>query len=311
MSKKTLSNRNNLSPWTIAEIKFVEDNYRKTTSKDIGESLGRSAGAVRQIAGRLGLTKAHPPKWTEEEHSLISMYYDKGEGITLLQSLLPGRTKFAICIQASLLGVTTSQWNTEERQYLAKHYGNTPTHEIAATLGRSILGLRAIVGEMGLGKRSKVICVPWTEEEKEILRTHYVPGAWISRVKELLPERTKGAISVQAQKMGLQESQAWTAEDIEILRKFYSCLGPKVVEKLPHRTRAAIKTQARRLGLKQSRESKAVFRFWGDEEWTLLENSMHLGITEQQATLFKNKTEKSVEKAREQLICIQKINITE
>ncbi|MCU6243895.1 hypothetical protein [Enterobacter asburiae] len=306
MPEKTQSNRNNLSPWTIAEIKFVEENYRKTTSKDIGELLGRSAGAVRQIAGRLGLTKVRPPDWTEKEHEWINMYYDKGKGIAYLKSLMPERTEFAIRIQASLIGVTNPSWSNSDRQYLEMHHGSVPISKIATVLGRSTGSVASMVSKMGLAKRPETTNAPWTEHEIEILRTHYAQGALITCVQQLLPGRTKGAISTQAQKMGIKKSQDWTAEDIEILRKFYSCLGTKVVEKLPHRTRAAIKTQARRLGLKQSRESKAVFRFWGDEEWTLLEKSMHLSIAEQ-ATLFPDKTESSVAKAREQFIFIQKI----
>lgn len=59
---------------------------------------------------------------------------------------------------------------------------------------------------------------------------------------------------------------------------------------------------ARRLGLKKSSESEIGFRPWSDGEWGLLEKNMHLSVDEQQATLFHDRTQRSVEKARGRLL---------
>ncbi|MNN92222.1 hypothetical protein D3C81_2104690 [compost metagenome] len=74
------------------------------------------------------------------------------------------------------------------------------------------------------------------------------------------------------------------------------------MHQLPGRNEVAVRVMARRLGLKKSRESKIGFRPWSDEEWTLLEKNMHLSIAEQQATLFPDRTQRAVEKARERFL---------
>ena len=112
---------------------------------------------------------------------------------------------------------------------------------------------------MGLAKRPETINVPWSEQVLEILWAHYGSGAWITRVQALLPGRTKGAIGVQANKMGIRESQNWSPEEIEILREYYPYPGSEIAKKLPHRTVAAIKTQASRLKIKKFHNRNVIF----------------------------------------------------
>lgn len=257
MSEKTRRGRNHLSPWTVKEMSYLENNYGKFSAQDIGDTLGRSAGAVRGLARKLGLSTPRPPVWPEEELALIRGNYCKG--ITFVHSLLPGRTIYAIRIQASLMGVTNSSWGDEELRYLEAHHGSIPIVGIAASLGRSAKGVADMVRKMGQAKRPETVNVPWTERELEILRAHYGSGAWITRVQALLPGRTKGAIGIQAHKMGVRESLNWSPEEIEMLREYYPYPGSDVAKKLPHRTVAAIKNQARRLGIKKFHNRKTIF----------------------------------------------------
>ncbi|MEZ7799314.1 RNA polymerase sigma factor sigma-70 region 4 domain-containing protein [Citrobacter pasteurii] len=89
-------------------------------------------------------------------------------------SLLPGRSRKAICQQASLAGLTSrSGWSREDKAFLEKHYGNLPTKEIATRLGRSISAVRAAVVKFDLGTGHNV---PWTEAELALMRVHYKKG---------------------------------------------------------------------------------------------------------------------------------------
>ncbi|EAA9928489.1 hypothetical protein A6856_23790 [Salmonella enterica] len=133
-----------------------------------------------------------------------------------------------------------------------------------------------MVKDMGLRKRPKMAKIPWTEQELEILRIHYGAGAWISRVQSLLPGRTKGAISMQAQKMGIKESLGWQPDEISILQKYYPKIGSLVAERLPGRTVAAIKTQAARLGCISRRRMPN--KVWTTEELKRLEDNISLSV---------------------------------
>lgn len=44
-----------------------------------------------------------------------------------------------------------SNWIREEKSFLKKHYGNLPTKEIAARLGRSVSAVRAAVVQLDPG----------------------------------------------------------------------------------------------------------------------------------------------------------------
>ncbi len=132
----------------------------------------------------------------------------------------------------------------------------------------------------------------------EIIRTHYGPGAWISRVQALLPGRTKGAIGLQAHKMGIKKSVSWRPDENLILQKFYHEMGSSVAEKLPGRTIAAIKTQVRRLGLTQ--RSNRSQTEWTPEEIKLLEVNQSMSV-KKIMILFPGKTRYMIENMRKKI----------
>ena len=90
----------------------------------------------------------------------------------------------------------------------------------------------------------------WTEEENNILREYY-PVEGYKEVIDRLEGRTRGAINLQAKKLGIKApDNTWTKEENAILRKYYPVEGIKVIDKLENRTKFAIITQAKKLELK-------------------------------------------------------------
>lgn len=90
----------------------------------------------------------------------------------------------------------------------------------------------------------------WTEEENNILRKYY-PVEGYKEVIDRLEGRTRGAINLQAKKLGIKApDNTWTEEENAILRKYYPVEGIKVIDKLENRTKLAIITQAKKLELK-------------------------------------------------------------
>lgn len=255
MVDKTQRHRNHWTPWSVAEITFVEQHYGQLSAREIGERLGRSANGVARIAQLSGLSRGMPPPWSEEELVLLRTHYT--EGIEYVMSLLPGRSRKAICQQASLAGLTgRSSWSLEDKFFLEKNYGNLPTKEIAARLGRSVSAVRAAVVKFGLGTWKNR---PWTESELMLMQAHYSKG--IDKIKALLPARTREAIFAQAGKMGLTEPRLWQPDEDSLLRAIYPESGARgVKEKLPHRTLPAIKHRATSLGLRSFKRKKRVSR---------------------------------------------------
>ena len=103
----------------------------------------------------------------------------------------------------------------------------------------------------------------WTEEENNILREWYMTEG-LATIKRL-EGRTKGAIQMQANRLGLSLiSKIWTEEENNILREWYPLEGYKVIDRLSGRSKPAIKRQVGRLGL------SLISKIWTEEENNIL-----------------------------------------
>jgi hypothetical protein len=114
--------RNHRSTWTIRELKIVETCYGRESTAAIARRLGRTAAAVRQKAVALGLsgTSIH---WSSQEEEVLRNEYARGEGISHVMTLLPGRTRKTIFQKARMLGITSGRsWTEEECRILAENY---------------------------------------------------------------------------------------------------------------------------------------------------------------------------------------------
>ena len=102
----------------------------------------------------------------------------------------------------------------------------------------------------------------WTEEEIDILRTHYPNEG--KEVASRLPGRTKAACGLKAVELGLRIAPLpWTEEEDRIFRKYYPIEGTKVRFRLPGRTRASCALMANKIGLH-------VVQAWTEEDDNIL-----------------------------------------
>ncbi|WP_149330805.1 MULTISPECIES: hypothetical protein [Citrobacter] len=190
-------------------------------------------------------------------------------------------------------------WTVKDLSFLENNYGTMSVAELAAILKRTPGAVGVMADKLDC-RRKKIR--PWSEAEMEIIRHHYSLGVEAEELTQLLPGRSVTAIFSRAIILGVQSGRFWRDDERRILKAQYPVVGTEVIHQLPGRNEVAVRVMARRLGLKKSRESKIGFRPWSDEEWTLLEKNMHLSIAEQQATLFPDRTNRAVEKARERLL---------
>lgn len=120
----------------------------------------------------------------------------------------------------------------------------------------------------------------WTEEEDEIIKTHYPEiGAECAK---MLSGRTIGAIKARAKMLGVRlnrsaanvrqdENKFWTDEEIEILKKNYSVLGAKgCKDLLPNRSDASIRGKAKVLKPEKNGCIVEKATLWTEEEVEIL-----------------------------------------
>ncbi|MDR3104228.1 MAG: hypothetical protein LBU96_07220 [Yokenella regensburgei] len=186
-------------------------------------------------------------------------------------------------------------WTIEHLRYLEQHYRYQSLDELAAYLGRTPGAVALMADKLGCrGERG----ADWTAAEMDIIRNHYGSGVGAEFLQQLLPGRTVSAIFAMAEKMGVLSGRFWHADELDILKRYYPAEGTSITARLPGRTIHAVRVMARKLGLKKSQSSTLGFRPWSDEEWQLLEKSLHLSVAEQQAAHFPTRTRQAVEKAR-------------
>ncbi|WP_373224947.1 hypothetical protein [Enterobacter cloacae complex sp. ESBL7] len=190
-------------------------------------------------------------------------------------------------------------WTVKDLTFLENNYGTVSVAELAVLLKRTPGAVGLMADKLGCRRKGNT---PWSEAEMEIIRKHYAQGVEAEELTRLLPGRSIRAIFARAEAMGVQSGRFWREDELRILKAQYPVVGTEVMHQLPGRNEVAVRVMARRLGLKKSRESQVGFRPWSDEEWTLLEKNMHLSVAEQQATLFPDRTNRAVEKARERLL---------
>ncbi|EJM3643767.1 SANT/Myb domain-containing protein [Salmonella enterica] len=186
-------------------------------------------------------------------------------------------------------------WTLRELAFVEKHYGSMDTPAIAEHLGRSLSSVRAAAYSLrcvSIRKRG----TPWSEEEKEIVRTHYVKG--YAHVMALLPGRTRKTIQWMANRLGVLSARSWTREEERILETYYPELGVAVAKRLPGRTADAVKLKACDMGIRYQGHAGA--RIWSQEELAKLASHDHLAFSDV-LKLFPDRSRLSVKKARERL----------
>ncbi|EGX8054509.1 hypothetical protein QEA29_004533 [Salmonella enterica] len=187
-------------------------------------------------------------------------------------------------------------WTQVELEFVKTYYGTVPTENIAKILGRTFDAVRWVVRNQK--RRLMVPYHPWTEEEKEIIRTHFAAGNGIADILPLLPGRTRGAIYLMKDKLDVHSTRQWSQQERQILSQYYPVEGMAVTDRLTGRTRTSVRQAAYAMGLKlPDSKARPVQQKWSKEELQRLETNQNLSLSELTA-LFPGRTSVSVRKAR-------------
>lgn len=87
--------------WTETEDQFLRFNYVRYTNEILADQMERSAGAIKDRAARLGITKKGSRKrWTKTEHNYLAKNRDILKPSVIAKKL--GRSRAAIVNRCTL-----------------------------------------------------------------------------------------------------------------------------------------------------------------------------------------------------------------
>ncbi|GAB4287734.1 MAG: hypothetical protein Kow0098_04710 [Ignavibacteriaceae bacterium] len=141
-------------------------------------------------------------KWAEDELRILKRFYaSRGSEYVATKT---SRNRASVMAKAAKLGIKFNRvkpWKVWEDNYLKRHYNDRRKLSIAKTLKRTV---PSVIGRARLLNLTGTKADKWSDEEKEILRKFYhdrkVSLDEISR----LVKRTKYAVLLQAQYLGLK-----------------------------------------------------------------------------------------------------------
>lgn len=186
-------------------------------------------------------------------------------------------------------------WTLRELNFVEKHYGSMKTAAIAEYLGRSPVSVASAAHKL---RPPGKITEPWTEAEKEIVRTYYAKGS--DHVLARLPGRTRNAVHWMAKQLGAVSGRNWNRKEVSLLKQHYPVRGTAVADLLPGRTPEAVKIKACETGITFRGGSEGKQQMWSEAELQCLEKNAHLTPSALLA-LFPYRTRSSVQHARERL----------
>jgi len=122
--------------WSENELKFLYDNYKNKTSKEISISLNRSKNSIDAKIIRLGLDRSNI--WSKEEIEYLEKNYNILD-INIISDKL-NKTKQSIINKASILSLKSKKtWEDYEIEILKNNYGIKEINEYKSLLkNRSI-----------------------------------------------------------------------------------------------------------------------------------------------------------------------------
>ncbi|MDO2431747.1 hypothetical protein Q2V57_09230 [Enterobacter bugandensis] len=186
-------------------------------------------------------------------------------------------------------------WSLADIKFVESNYGVIPTTKIAETLGRTLEAVRQVVRERG--QRLMDPYRPWTEEEKNIISTHFATGDSIIQIMKLLPGRTRGVIYLMKDKLDARSIRRWSEQERQIQEQYYPAEGIAVADRLPGRTKVAVRQTAYAMGLSLKNSEVRSVQNWSKEELQRLEAHQYLPLNKL-AALFPERSQQSVRKAR-------------
>jgi len=130
--------------WTTAEARIMREVYPHHGWQAVHELLPhRDVDSIQGFASRNGIrlseeliTKrairsGNSPRWTMDERAIVAELYPDG-GWKAVHERLPHRSRIAICLQASKMGVTISEELSVRQHQVSGRLGGRHRHPVTS-----------------------------------------------------------------------------------------------------------------------------------------------------------------------------------
>lgn len=263
--------------WTDEEKEILKKYYKVEHDNIISRLPGKNLKQINLMAAKL---KIYSKKWTDEEINLLKEYHSKfdlsdnnymNELINKISEINSKHGKRNLIIsRLNQLGLIISKpWRKEEDDIIKQFGGKISIQEICEKINNC--GYRECTTQILQGRASKLKIsldtkTKFTEVEINILKEKY--PIYGTNIKEL-DKYDKSQIEYQAMKLKLKSglcprSKAWTTEEDDIIKTYYSTEGiNKCCELLTNRDKNNIMSRASKLGYKEKSTLESV---WCEED---------------------------------------------
>ncbi len=168
--------------WKTKDIKFVRENMKDMSIKEMAQKLGRTLQAVERMKRILEFEVVADEEhiWLPEEDEYLKKQcnrlplYELANYLQVSKNILIERLEF---LAGGPYDSRFHLWFPEEDEYILKNYKNKSINKIAKHLGVSIDTLSAHYKILGIYEAR---IHEWTEEENAYLKQHYPEESMIS-----------------------------------------------------------------------------------------------------------------------------------
>lgn len=240
-----------MEDWTEEEEDVLRRFYRRRGSLELAPLLGRTPGAIRNQAYKLGYTAGPREEWNRFEQSYLEKNYPARTAIAIARTL--GRTEQAVRARIHSMGLGgpgPKRWTAKETEYLVANYEKKTIVEIAGKLGRSEDAVSLKAAQLGIRKKSAHV------EPKGAALRYIIDNLGVVPYTELARKARTSVNVVRriAAENGYRArplSRAWTDADEARLRKLWGTMSPEEVAEQLNRHVWGVAARASALGLRR------------------------------------------------------------
>lgn len=288
--------------WEENEEKFLIDNWKILTRKEIKLFLNKTIHQIYEKAKDLGLKidkrfskNAKSKRWTKKDIEYLIKYYL----LNSIKSLSTGlnRSENSIIEKANSLRIGLQKifrWTKEEDNLLMKNFSICSKKEIKLLFPNrtgEAIKLRAKFLKLKRKAGSN-----WSKTELETLKELSNKGFSNNEISINLG-RSKISIKNKKRIIFGKSNNFWTADEINILKENYHNTHYKdLLKLLPNRNQRSICVKARNLGLIKNRST-----LWSEKELEILIKNYSCKTSDELCLLFVDKTKSQIKNKSKKL----------
>lgn len=235
------------------ELQSIISDYQNGVRPfELSKKYNRSSSSIINKLKSLNIYKNSNYRFTQDDILFLKKYYPVGDWDTI-NARFDGLTSYlSITKKMSKLNIKNESplWKESELQLLKENFLDHTLDDLYALFGgfRTKSAISAKIKNMNLIKKN-----PWNCEEERILRVNY-PNIPVNEVCMLLPQRSRNAIILHAEKLNLIsfDRNLWLEHEDSYIKDHWIIYSDYQIASYLNRTQKAVKSRRQYLGLYRS-----------------------------------------------------------